>query len=231
MKKTSHTIYVFAATIVLSFFAGTAADAITFTPSEQLFTEQGITTFSGLVQWLFPVVLSIVAVLAVFTIMRAGFTLVFSADNPSARADARSHIKNAMIGLVIAFGSVLILRTINPDLIRLRFELGAPLTLPDALYEGTIFGRRAPDSREPPGVACTSSDQCQAGSVCIQVGGVRTCEPLSQHPEAAPGGGRAPRTNRPLSRGERCPQEGRECTLGTVCGQRNTCELQQQPPR
>lgn len=228
MKKTSHTTYVFAATVVLSFFAGTVANAVTFTPSEQLFTEQGITTFTGLVQWLFPVTLSIVAVLAVFVIMRAGFTLVFSAENPSSRADARSRIKNAIIGLVIAFGSVLILRTINPDLVRLRFELGAPLALPDALYEGTIFGRRAPDSREPRGAACASSDQCQEGLVCVQIEGVGTCEPLSQHPEAAPGGGRAPRINMPLRRGERCPQEGRECTQGTTCDQRsNTCLLQQ----
>lgn len=179
MINIRHTIYIVSVAFAVFVFGYMNANAITFTPSEQLFTDQRITTFAGLAQWLFPVTLSIVAILAVFMIMRAGFTLVFSADNPSSRADARGRIMNAIIGLVIAFGSVLILRTINPNLINLRFNVGDPLTRPEALYEGTNFGQRQGAGNRvllPSGLSCDTLRQCLEGWTCVQ----GTCVPNSR---------------------------------------------------
>ncbi|MGC9048665.1 MAG: hypothetical protein ACP5IX_00355 [Patescibacteria group bacterium] len=60
----------------------------------------------------------VIAVIIQITI--AGIQYATSADNTSKQKEAREQIKDAIIGLVLLLGSVLILRTINPDLVKLN---------------------------------------------------------------------------------------------------------------
>jgi len=62
-------------------------------------------------------ILAVIAALGM--IITAGITYATSGDNVSKQKEARDQIKDALIGLVLIFASVLILRTINPDLINL----------------------------------------------------------------------------------------------------------------
>ncbi|MFA4990645.1 MAG: pilin [Candidatus Paceibacterota bacterium] len=54
---------------------------------------------------------------ALIMIVIAGITYATSGDNASKQKEARGQIKDAIIGLVILFASVLILNTINPALV------------------------------------------------------------------------------------------------------------------
>jgi hypothetical protein len=54
--------------------------------------------------------------LAAVVIVRAGIKYAISGDNATKQKDAKDDIFQAIFGLVVLFGSVIILRTINPDL-------------------------------------------------------------------------------------------------------------------
>ena len=54
--------------------------------------------------------------LAAMVIVRAGIKYAISGDNATKQKDAKDDIFQAIFGLVVLFGSVIILRTINPDL-------------------------------------------------------------------------------------------------------------------
>jgi hypothetical protein len=60
-------------------------------------------------------------VLAVLMIVIGGIQYIGSGMSPSAKEDARGKITNAILGLLLALGSWLILHTINPDLVSLKF--------------------------------------------------------------------------------------------------------------
>jgi len=57
---------------------------------------------------------------ALIMIVIAGITYATSGDNASKQKEARGQIKDAIIGLVILFASVLILNTVNPALVSMR---------------------------------------------------------------------------------------------------------------
>lgn len=63
--------------------------------------------------------LGIGGLLAMFNIVLGGILYTLSAGNIAKREDARSRITQAIIGLTLLFGAYLILRTINPDLVKL----------------------------------------------------------------------------------------------------------------
>jgi len=68
---------------------------------------------------LYRLALAIGVITAVAMVIVAGIKYATSGDNASKQKDARDQIMDAVIGLVILFASVLILRTINPDLVNL----------------------------------------------------------------------------------------------------------------
>lgn len=77
--------------------------------------------FGVFIKWLFPALLVTCAILAVFMIIVAGFQWVTAYGNPSRIEDARDRIYMAILGLILAFASWLILNTINPALVELKF--------------------------------------------------------------------------------------------------------------
>lgn len=102
----------------------TSADNLGYTPLEPLpgMEGEGI-SLSGYLNRVFSLFIGICAVLAVLMIVISGFQYMTSGDSESARKEAKSRITGAIIGLLIALSSVLILETINPDLLNFDLKL------------------------------------------------------------------------------------------------------------
>ena len=80
-------------------------------------TRQGFITFLG---WLFPLMLATATIIAVLSLIWAGFEWMAGAVSPPQIESAQKRIWAAVSGLALALGSWLILNTINPDLLSLR---------------------------------------------------------------------------------------------------------------
>lgn len=102
----------------------TSRDNLGYTPLEAL---PGVSdwdgTLSGYLNRMFSLFIGICAVLAVLMIVISGFQYMTSGDSESARKEAKSRITGALLGLLIALSSVLILQTINPDLLDFDLKL------------------------------------------------------------------------------------------------------------
>lgn len=87
------------------------------------------TNLTSYVGAIFKIGLGLAGVFAVLMIVIAGIEYIGGAASPSAREDANQKIWNAILGLVIALASWLLLNTINPDLQKLGFGTPvAPIT-------------------------------------------------------------------------------------------------------
>ncbi|MBI2175176.1 MAG: hypothetical protein HYU35_00355 [Parcubacteria group bacterium] len=148
------------------------AAKVDYRPSQQLpglnleqSAGQASSLFPQFIRWVLPFVLSLAAVLAVIMIVVAGVELVIKGDRPAARENAKAQIWAAIGGLVLAFAAFLILRTINPDLVGLKFDLGAPPSFtPAGTAGGTGYGERV--QRVPLGESCSDTADCQVGLEC-----------------------------------------------------------------
>ncbi len=107
---------------------------------------QGITgsgsslTLASLLQNLFSALLGIGAMLAVVMLVYGGIQYMTS-DQVFSKEDARARIKNAVLGLLLLFGSVLILEQINPDLLKFNLNLrpaGVPELVQPAENKGPL---------------------------------------------------------------------------------------------
>jgi len=128
-----------------------------------------MTDFLGYAKFLYPFMLSVAAVLAVIMIIIAGLEMMTASEG--LREDAKKKIWAAVLGLLLAVGSYLILKTINPQLLELK------LTLPTISTPGPGPG---PDELT---FGCNSLGQCVAGQTggCAACGGARgfRCEGVS----------------------------------------------------
>lgn len=82
---------------------------------------------SAFLQALFKVLLAVGAILAVIMLVIGGVQLALS-EAAGGRKEALSRVKNAVLGLLLLFGSVLLLQTINPDLLDFKFLVPAAKT-------------------------------------------------------------------------------------------------------
>jgi hypothetical protein len=85
----------------------------------------GVTTgnlnFSSFLQGSFKVLLGLGAMLA-FLMLTIGGVQYMTSEALHSKEDARAHIRNALLGLLLLFGSVLILQTINPNLLQFKLD-------------------------------------------------------------------------------------------------------------
>lgn len=79
-----------------------------------------VTTLSGYLSAIFKLGIGIAVTLAIFMIVFGGIKYMIS-DVPGVKVDAKSDIKNALLGLLLVLSSWLILNTINPDLVKFNF--------------------------------------------------------------------------------------------------------------
>lgn len=102
----------------------------TYTGSAQAPTTDLSTYLAGAIKLL----IALGAGFAVLVAIVGGTQYVAAGISPSAKSDAKDRIFNAFIGLALILVSYLILNTINPDLVNLKFELPpigqAPSTAP-----------------------------------------------------------------------------------------------------
>ena len=78
------------------------------------------TTIAQYIRAVFVYFIWIVGLMAVAMVVYGGIKWVAAAGNPGVINDARATINNAIIGLIIALTSVLLLNTINPDLTKFQ---------------------------------------------------------------------------------------------------------------
>lgn len=83
------------------------------------------TTIPGVIKYIYLFSIGIAGITALLSIIIGAFQYVTSAGSPDKVKDAKDRIFSAVIGVIILLASVLILRTINPDLVSLsNFTLG-----------------------------------------------------------------------------------------------------------
>lgn len=94
--------------------------------SNELPAEGGFSIYARELFWF---LLSAAGVLALLMLVIGGVEYVGSAGNTSLLGDAKGRITNALLGLLLALTSWLILNTINPDLVDSTLEI-PPINLP-----------------------------------------------------------------------------------------------------
>lgn len=85
----------------------------------------GNITLSQYLQWLFNFALIATGFLAVLMIVIGGVEFMIGGANESMRKEGKNRISNALWGLLLALGAWLIIYTINPELVKLDFDLPA----------------------------------------------------------------------------------------------------------
>lgn len=140
-------------------------------------TGREVSDFPTYIGRLIPFILGLAAVLAVVMIAIGGIEYAIS-EAVDAKADAKDRITQAILGLLLALASWLILYTINPDLVRLKLnirELPAQQAGPD-----------------PIGLPCTAQSECAPGFCDILPGkSVGVCKLIAgtcQKPADCPSG-------------------------------------------
>ena len=87
-----------------------------YTPLEKIPFMEDATTFEGYVSGVYLVALILIVIASVFMLVIGGFTYLTSAGNTHQISSAKGIITGALIGLVLALASWLIINTINSDL-------------------------------------------------------------------------------------------------------------------
>jgi hypothetical protein len=110
-----------------------------------------------MMEMLFYVILAVAVILAVYAVIGGGYMYMTSSDNADKKTRAKKKIQAAFGGLLLAFGTVLILQTVNPGLVNFRLEF-RPLQEPpppiefsaletssiprgSSFYQGTYLGQ------------------------------------------------------------------------------------------
>jgi len=124
--------------------------------------EPTVNNFTDYAQFLFPFLLSLASVLALVMFTLGAIQYMFS-EGGAGNKDGKDKMTSAILGLLLAAGSVLILETINPNLITLKIDIPQ--------RSGTT-----PAQAPPPAEGCSPSGPC--GGTCYGVCSFgRTCEP------------------------------------------------------
>ncbi|PIR69589.1 MAG: hypothetical protein COU47_02430 [Candidatus Niyogibacteria bacterium CG10_big_fil_rev_8_21_14_0_10_46_36] len=166
---------------------GSAGGADTPTIGGSSSSNDGGALFIQFLNWLFPALLSIAALLAFVMIVFAGFKWIAAAGNPAAIEDAKDMIIKAVLGLILAFMSWLVLNTINPNLVGGGLPGGGGLNPPENEQPnppgnnqdnpptpGTLTDEEARSQLNAAGIQVTSSGGCsdQQNPSCTSLEGI-----------------------------------------------------------
>jgi hypothetical protein len=96
----------------------------TYTPMERIpGFESAATDFPNFLLSLYKFSIWIIGICALLMVTVGGFMYLVSAGNTSKMDTAKTLIKDAILGLIIALGAYFLLFTINPDLVNLNISL------------------------------------------------------------------------------------------------------------
>lgn len=111
----------------------------TYTPMEPIPGFSGANDFPAFIVAIYKFGIWTVGIAALLMITIGGFMYLTSAGNTSKMDTAKGVIKDALIGLIIAFAAYLILYVINPDLVKVQISFspigsggGSSITNPEA---------------------------------------------------------------------------------------------------
>lgn len=124
-------------------------------------------SFGNYVKSIFTIVIGFAIMAAIIVIIAAGFQYMTSTSQGGV-SQAKKSISNAILGLVLALASVLILQTINPNLIGLHAV--DTVTTSGSMFETDFDGE--PIDVTPPGGGeeCEPDDSdCYEGRQCIEM--------------------------------------------------------------
>lgn len=157
-------IYLGFSILSLGFFAPVAlaqngAQYNLIEPLPDLQKVSGDSPFVEYVSKIIPFLLAFAALAAFVQIVFGGILRATSGGNPSAIGDANDRIWMAILGLVLALSAYLILRTINPDLVSLRFFVPKVEIAPSVI---TVTNEQRPDLNQQCsiGVGCKPPYEC-----------------------------------------------------------------------
>src|SRR3989344_6396722 len=140
-----------------------AQDSATYKLIEPLPGIQEVKDFPDFVTRFIPFLLAFAALAAFVQIVFGGILRATSGGNPTAIGDANDRIWQAILGLVLALSAYLILNTINPDLVSLKFFVQPVKIAPTATE-----GQKKEDLCK---ATCKPEEQCQVQQnnkvVCI----------------------------------------------------------------
>lgn len=135
----------------------------TYTGSAGSETTDLSTYLSGIIKLL----IALGALMSIFVTILGGVQYVASGITPSAKQDAKNRITNALIGLTLILTSYLILNSINPELVNLKFELPVvSVAIPEEVTGA------CPSPNDSSADCCPSGVSCVACSGCSEVTGV-----------------------------------------------------------
>lgn len=130
MRPILQHIFIAATVVFITFADGMEAFAQTYTP----LTKGGIPLVSGnvldmqgLLNALLGLTVGVAALLAIIMIVIGGFQYM-TTDSAFKMGNAKERITSAIIGLLIVLAAVLILQTINPDIVSLDVFRNVPNT-------------------------------------------------------------------------------------------------------
>ena len=103
---------------VLGAYSVSAYEALESLPNV---TGRETTSLGGYLSNIYALGIGLAGVLAVLMIVIGGIQYIGSGMSPSGKNDARDRITNAIMGLLLALLSWLILNTIDPNLVSLNF--------------------------------------------------------------------------------------------------------------
>ncbi|MFH1537223.1 MAG: lytic transglycosylase domain-containing protein [Patescibacteria group bacterium] len=116
---------------------GPVADSPEYILEVPLGNTTSITGFNEYIKILYRFGIGLIALIALFLIVFNGINWILAGGNDQRIGEAKKGIVGAVIGLVIALSSFVILNTINPKLVSLD-EMEIPLIQLQALVKGTI---------------------------------------------------------------------------------------------
>jgi hypothetical protein len=97
------------------------------------------TTLEGLINFSFYALLAVAVVLAIFGVIRGGYVYLTSGDNANNKGRAKRILQASVGGLLLALGGWLILKTINPEILKFNPQYkrldNAPVTQQSALQQ------------------------------------------------------------------------------------------------
>ncbi len=126
-------------------------------------TRLSVPNFPTYIRYLFIFSLSIITFLALAQMIIGGIIYILAAGNVAKIEDAKDTIKQALLGLGLILASYLLLRTINPDLVRLNLSLS-----------GVTVNPSLPSSPSPQyptvGTPCSPNGAISAGMLLCKDG-------------------------------------------------------------
>lgn len=103
----------------------------------------------GLIGNLYQFALLFGGLLAFLIIVFAGIRYTLAADNPSNQGDAKDQIKQALLGLLLLLGAFIVLKTINPNLVKPKLPELKKIQATKAGFPNQLTVTRLCDSTKP----------------------------------------------------------------------------------